>query len=96
MYIDEKIKQDDYDRMKDRYKKEIATIQEKKMIEENLNRSNIEPQLKYAIDLIDKKDYYVKEGKVKVKCKLLSSMFPEKVIFDENLYRSSSYNSVLD
>lgn len=28
--MDEKVKQDDYDRMKERYKKEIAAIQEKK------------------------------------------------------------------
>ncbi|EGK00077.1 hypothetical protein HMPREF9455_03601 [Dysgonomonas gadei ATCC BAA-286] len=96
MYMDEKIKQDDYDRMKERYKKEIAVIQEKKTIEENLNRSNIEPKLKYSIDLIDRMDYYIKEGKVEVKCKLLSSMFPEKVVFDGNSYRTNSYNSVLD
>jgi hypothetical protein len=33
---------------------------------------------------------------VEVKCKLLSSMFPEKVVFDGNSYRNNSYNSVLD
>ncbi|MEN9917862.1 MAG: hypothetical protein RL662_298 [Bacteroidota bacterium] len=76
--MDDKVKQDDYDRMKERYKKEIVTLQEKKTIEENLNCSNIEPKLKYSIDLIDRMDYYMKEGKVEVKCKLLSSMFPEK------------------
>lgn len=40
--------------------------------------------------------YYIKEGKVEVKCKLLSSMFPEKVVFDGNSYRTNSYNKVLD
>lgn len=95
-YLDEKIKQNDYDRMKERYTKEIAVIQEKKTIEENLNRSNIEPKLKYSIDLIDRMDYYIKEGKVEVKCKLLSSMFPEKVVFDGKSYRTNSYNKVLD
>lgn len=39
---------------------------------------------------------YIREGKVEVKCKLLSSMFPEKVVFDGNSYRTNSYNSVLD
>ncbi|GAB6123458.1 hypothetical protein JCM30204_46080 [Dysgonomonas termitidis] len=41
-------------------------------------------------------DYYIKEGKVEMKCKLLSSMFPEKVAFDGNSYRTNSYNMVLD
>jgi hypothetical protein len=71
-------------------------IQEKNDVKENLNRSNIEPKLKYSIDLIDRMDYYMKEGRVEVKCKLLSSMFPEKVVFDGNSYRTNSYNKVLD
>lgn len=96
MFMDEKIKQDDYDRMKERYGKEITAIQEKKLVEENLNRSNIEPKLTYSIDLINNMPYYIKEGKVEVKCKLLSSMFPEKVVFEGNSYRTNSYNKVLD
>ena len=96
MFIDGNIDKQTFDNMKERYKKEIAVIQGKKGIKENLNRSNIEPKLKYSIDLIDRMDYYIKEGKVEVKCKLLSSMFPEKVVFDGNSYRTNSYNSVLD
>lgn len=96
MYFDGKIKQEDYDRMKERYEREIAIIEKKKHIDENLNRSNIEPKLKYSIELINRLDYYISEGKVEVKCKLLSSMFPKKVVFDGNSYRTNSYNSVLD
>lgn len=94
--MDEKIKQDYYDRMKDRYKKEIATIQEKKMIEDNLNRSNIELKLTYSIDLINNMDYYIRDAKVEVKCKLISSIFPEKVAFDGKVYRTNFLNKVLD
>lgn len=96
MFIDDNIDKQSFDRMKERYNNEIATIQEKKHIQESLNRSNVEPKLKYSIDLINNMSYYIKEGKVEVKCKLLSSMFPEKVIFDGNSYRTNSYNSVLD
>ena len=35
-------------------------------------------------------------GPVKVKCKLLSSMFPQKIEFDGEKYRTQSYNQVLD
>ena len=41
-------------------------------------------------------DNYMREAKVEVKCKLLGSMFPEKITFDGKSYRTNSYNSVLD
>ena len=38
----------------------------------------------------------MRDAKIEVKCKLLSSMFPEKITFDGKSYRTNSYNSVLD
>ena len=38
----------------------------------------------------------MRDAKVEVKCKLLSSMFPEKITYDGKSYRTNSYNSVLD
>ena len=38
----------------------------------------------------------MKDAPVKVKCKLLSSMFPQKIQFDGEKYRTQSYNQVLD
>ena len=46
--------------------------------------------------LINNIDSYIRDAKVEVKCKLLGSMFPEKITFDGNSYRINSYNSVLD
>ena len=31
-----------------------------------------------------------------VKCKLIGSMFPEKIVFDKKNYRTNGYNKVLD
>jgi hypothetical protein len=36
------------------------------------------------------------DAPVKVKCKILSSMFPQKIEFDGEKYRTHSYNQVLD
>jgi hypothetical protein len=38
----------------------------------------------------------MRDAKVEVKCKLIGSMFPEKITFDGKSYRTNSYNSVLD
>ncbi len=46
--------------------------------------------------MINNIDYYIGNAKVKVKNKLINSIFPEKVMFDVNSYRTNSHNSVLD
>ena len=38
----------------------------------------------------------MKDAPVKTKCKILSSMFPQKIEFDGEKYRTPSYNQVLD
>ena len=60
------------------------------------NHSVLEPKLKYSISLIDNIYNYFRNAKIEVKCKLLGSMFPERIIFDGKSYRTNSYNSVLD
>ena len=46
--------------------------------------------------LINNIDKYIREAKVEVKCKLLSSMFPEKITLDGKSHRTNNYNLVLD
>ena len=65
-------------------------------IQENPNRSNIEPKLDYSINLINNIDSYIRDAPVGIKIKLISSMFPEKIEFDGKTYRTNSYNKVLD
>ena len=36
------------------------------------------------------------DAPVETKCKILSSMFPQKIEFDGEKYRTQSYNQVLD
>ena len=50
----------------------------------------------HDISLITNIDSYIRDAKVEVKCKLLSSMFPQKITYDGKSYRTNSYNSVLD
>ena len=48
------------------------------------------------MSLINNIDSYMRDAKIEVKCKLLGSMFPEKITFDGKSYRTNSCNSVLD
>lgn len=98
---DDKLMRDDIDksthkRLIERYSKEKLELQTKIDLMKTPNHSNIEPKLSYSMSLINNMDDYMREGKVEVKCKLISSMFPEKITFDGNSYRTNSYNSVLD
>jgi hypothetical protein len=95
-YMDGEITKDAFRSMQERYIKEIDNLKNQIELLENPNRLNIEPKLKYSILLINNIDSYIQDAKVEVKCKLLSSMFPEKITFDGKTYRTNSYNSVLD
>ncbi|MDR1503699.1 MAG: hypothetical protein LBT43_14730 [Prevotella sp.] len=85
-YLDGDIDKETYHNAKDRYAKNISALEEKIDILENPNRANIEPKLTYSIDLINNMDYYIRDAKVEVKCKLINSIFPEKVAFDGKVY----------
>ena len=96
MYIDGEITKDAFNNASKRYTSEISAIEEQIDFITNPNRTKIEPKLRYSISLISSIDKYVKNEKVEVKCKLLSSIFPQKMTFDGNSYRTDYYNTVLD
>ena len=95
-FIRDEIDKSTHNRLMERYNKEKVLLQERINVMKNPNRSNIEPKLKYSMLLINNMDSYMRDAKVEVKCKLLGSMFPEKITFDGKSYRTNSYNSVLD
>ncbi len=48
------------------------------------------------MSLINNIDKFILDAPVETKIKLISSMFPEKIEFDGEKYRTNSYNKVLD
>ncbi|MDR2148044.1 MAG: recombinase family protein, partial [Tannerella sp.] len=94
-FMDGEITKDAFNDMQERYRKEMSELQSKIELYETPDRSNLEPKLKYSISLINNMNIYMRDGKVEVKCKLLSSMFPEKITYDGKSYRTNSCNSVL-
>ncbi len=95
MLIDGKIESNDYQRMKSRIEATIADLHAKMDVLQGSKKS-ITPQLNYSLSLLNNIDRVLLEAPVETKIKMLGSMFPEKIEFDGENYRTASYNKVLD
>ena len=57
---------------------------------------NIKDKMSYSINLIGNLGTFFQSAPCEVKIKLLGSIFPEKIEFDGNKYRTNTYNKMLD
>ena len=94
-YLDEEIDKDAYNRMISRQKSKLKQIEDRKDMFETQNRARIEPQLKYAINLINNIDTFFQNAPAEHKIRLLSSIFPDKIEFDGKFFRTENLNRVL-
>lgn len=95
-YIQDKIDDTQYKKMLNRYNGTIETLENRLSLLSDTQNSDIEPKLKYSISLINNIDTFISDAPVETKIKLISSMFPEKIEFDGEKYRTTKYNKVLD
>ena len=94
-FLDGEISKEDFERIKIRYQQQRNAISEKVDLLKIPDATNIEHKLDYAITLINSLPKYVDDAPVDVKMKLVSSMFPEKLLFDGKSYRTDTFNEVL-
>ena len=94
-FIDGEIDKDMYNRMIDRHIAKKKALQDRIEIMQTPNRAKIEPQLRYAISLIDNIDTFFQVAPAEAKIKVLSSIFSGKMEFDGEIFRTESFNSVL-
>ena len=95
-FVEGDITKEQYNRIMERYTIEEANLKQQIEFMRAPNRCNLEPKLDYTMSLINNIDSYMRDAPVTTKCKLISSMFPEKIEFDGKTYRTNSYNKVLD
>ncbi len=84
-----------YNRMTKRYGEQIKTLQERITLLQT-DTKDLKDKIDYSVNIIANLRNFMIDAPVKVKCKLLSSMFPGKIEFDGEKYRTQSYNQVLD
>ena len=76
--------------------KEAKKFQDRIELLETAKRHNLEPKINYSMLLINNLDTFIDEAPTETKCKLIGSMFIDKIEFDGKKYRTKSYNKVLD
>ena len=85
---------DNYTRIANSLKNDInQSHQEIAILSET--ETNLDKQLKYGINFISHLDYYYINAPLELKGKITSSIFPEKLIFDEKNYRTMNKNSLV-
>ena len=96
LYLDGEMSKEEKDEAVSHNQKELYELQNKVDMLEMGKRSKIKPNLDYSISLINNMERYIMDAPVEAKIKLISSMFPQKIEFDGEKYRTNSYNQVLD
>ena len=85
---------DNYTRIANSLKNDIKqSHQEIAILSET--ETNLDKQLKYGINFISHLDYYYINAPLELKGKITSSIFPEKLIFEEKNYRTMNKNSLV-
>ena len=92
--LDGGLDMEQYQRVVERLNSEKQKLTERLEVLKKPRDTKIEPKLTYAYSLIDSMVYYVREAPVEVRCHLIGSIFPEKIEFDGEKYRTSKMNEV--
>ena len=94
-FVDDELSSEDYQRMKSNITKRRNRTNTKM---ESLNPQNtsVGQKLDHAFNVIRNMPEILSSGRVEHKIQLLGSMFPEKIEFDGEKYRTNSYNKVLE
>ena len=79
----------------ERYEKQIQEFQERIELLQT-DTKGLKEKIDYSVNIIANLRNFMIDAPVKTKCKILSSMFPKKIEFDGEKYRTTEYNQVLD
>ena len=82
-------------RITERYERQINELQERINLLQS-DTKGLKEKIDYSVNIIANLRNFMLDAPVKTKCKILSSMFPQKIEFDGEKYRTQSYNQVLD
>ena len=87
--------QEAYARITKRYGEQIKSLQERITLLQ-ADTKELKDKVDYSMNVIANLGNFMKNAPAKVKCKILSSIFPGKIQFDGEKYRTTEYNQVLD
>ena len=82
-------------RITERYEKQIQELQGRIELLQS-DTKELKEKINYSVNIIANLRNFMLDAPVKTKCKILSSMFPQKIEFDGEKYRTHDYHKVLD
>ena len=94
-FLEGNLKDEDYSRITENCKKQIQELQGRIDILLS-DTKGLKEKIDYSVNIIANLRNFMLDAPVKTKCKILSSMFPQKIEFDGEKYRTHEYNQVLD
>ena len=95
-YMDEKIDAQMYTELNQGVDDDIRQLNGQIKGVQTALRTNLTPKLDYAITLINNVEQYFEDAPIEVKQRLLSLIFPEKVVFDGTAFRTTKINAVFE
>ena len=94
-FLEGNLNDENYNRITENCEKQIQELQGRIELLQS-DTKGLKDKIDYSVNIIANLGLFMKNAPVKTKCKILSSMFPEKIQFDGEKYRTNSYNQVLD
>ena len=94
-YFNGDIDKQKYNDVNNRYERKIMEINGK-IAELNLSYSGYSKYLNEGLPILTNLTYYYKNASIELKQKLIGSIFPEKLIFENKNYRTIKMNEVLN
>ena len=95
LFLEGNLKDENYNRITENCEKQIQELQGRIELLQS-GTKGLKDKIDYSVNIIANLGLFMKNAPVKTKCKILSSMFPQKIEFDGEKYRTKSYNQVLD
>ena len=95
-YLDGELSKEEKQSITERNEAQMAKLQSRIKALRLSEDMRIKDKLSYGINLIENLATFFQIASCEVKIKLLGSIFPEKIVFDGENYRTASYNKMLD
>ncbi len=95
-YSDGKIEFESYNRMVEGIKTRILECENNIFRLTQLSKNNLEQKFDYSVNLLANLGGILNTADLEDKINIIGLMFPNKIEFDGNEYRTNSYNKVLD
>ena len=95
LFLEGNLKDESYNRITENCERQIQELKGRIELLQT-DTKELKEKIDYSVNIIANLRIFMLDAPVKVKCKILSSMFPQKIEFDGEKYRTHSYNQVLD